>query len=236
MNYYFLVEGEKTEIIFYPKIMKWLSPDYHQVENIFEINHNTFYVFSGLGHPRIFEKMKKALEDINDINSQSKHTKIHIDILFLVIDADKYPSLESAEQSVKDHLKNYSDDIKMAKVKVIPIIQQQCVESWFLGNSNIMPKNISDDFKKYVDYYNVGAKDPELMLSPDNRTNGQYAFAYLKEMAKQNGLKYSKSNIDDVSSDECIKTIYKRCNKTNHLKTFKKLIDTLQKYNPLEHL
>lgn len=236
MNYYFLVEGEKTEMLFYPKIMEWLNPDYHEVEDISKIKHNTFCMFSGFGHPQIFVKMRNALKDIEDVNTQSKHTKIHIDILFLVIDADKYSTFESAVQSVNTKINNYSDDIKKAKVKVIPIIQQQCVESWFLGNPNIMPKKFSGEFKKFVDYYNVSTKDPELMTSPDDKTNGQYAFAYLKEMVKQSGLKYSKSNIDDVSSNECIKTIYDRCNRTNHLKTFKELINTLRKYNPLEHL
>ncbi len=236
MNYYFLVEGKKTEMLFYPKIMKWLDSSYCQVADINEISQNTYYMFSGLGHPKIFQKMKNALMDIEEVNSKYKYTKIHIDILFLVIDADKYQSFKSAEQSVNDHLKTYAREIKKSKVKVIPIIQQQCVESWFLGNPSLMPKNISSELRAFVDYYNVSIKDPELMISPDNQTNGQYAFSYLKQMSKENGFIYNKSTIDDVSSDECINAIYDRCSKTNHLKTFKNAIDTLKKYNPLDHL
>ena len=236
MNYYFLVEGKKTEMLFYPIMIKWLDPKYKRVNSIEEISKNTFYMFSGLGYPNIFKKIKNALKDIEDFNAQSKHTQVCIDILFIVIDADIHGSYEKALKAFNDRLKKYSDDIRKAKVKVIPIIQQQCIESWFLGNPNIIPSVVVGKLKKYVDYYNVSVQDPELMLSNNEKTNGQYAFSYLQETVKQNGAMYNKSNLDFVSSNEYIQAIYKRCYETKQLQSFKCLVDTLKKYNDLDHL
>lgn len=231
MNFYFLVEGKKTEMYFYPILMKWIDPKYRVVKSLDDICDNTFYMFSGLGYPNIYNKVESALKDIESINIKSKHTHIHIDMLFVVIDADRYGSYQVAAKAFKDRMKKYSDNIKSAKVKVIPVIQQQCIESLFLGNPNIIPNSVRGSLKEYVDYYNVSIQDHELMLSNCEKTNGQYAFSYLQEAAKQNGAEYSKSNLSFVSSDEYIQAICNRCSETNQLQSFKIFIDTIKKYN-----
>lgn len=229
MNYYFLVEGSKTEMMFYPKLIKHFKPQYVQIYDYCEYKENNFFMFSGEGNPRIFKKLENSLADIKEINKQAKYTKIKIDVLFLIIDSDKYDSFEGALQSINNYIERCKPLIKQAKVKVIPIIQRECIESWFLGNTILFPKNYSDDFRCFVEHYNVSVDDPEFMPSNSEKTRGQYAYSYLVKMCNESGLIYTKSSIDEVSNDDCIDNIYQRCIKTGQLKTFHNFIYILKR-------
>ena len=230
MNYYFLVEGRKTEMMFYPKLIKHFNPQYVQIYDYSDYKENNFYMFSGEGNPQIFKKLKNTLEDIKDINKKAKYTKIKIDILFVVIDSDRYDSFESALNSINYYITSFKSIINDAKVKVIPIIQRECIESWFLGNKALFPEQYSDEFKCFAEHYNVSVDDPELMPSDSEKTKGQYAFAYLVKMCFENGFIYTKSSIEKVSNDECINNIYQRAVTTGQLKTFHNFVDVLNKY------
>lgn len=230
MNYYFLVEGSKTEMKFYPKLINFFQPQYIQIDDICDFHDNNFFMFSGQGNPGIFDKVRRSLKDIEDINKVSKHTHVKVDVLFLVVDSDKYPSFESAIQSVNNHINNYKPLIKSAKVKVIPIIQRECIESWFLGNTKIFPTKYSDKFDAYVQYYDVSDKDPEFMPSNSEKTRGQFAYSYLVQLCLENGWIYTKSCIDKVSTDECIYNIYQRSLKTGHLQSFINFVNIINRY------
>lgn len=229
MNYYFLVEGSKTEMMFYPKLIKHFKPQYVQIYDYCDYKENNFYMFSGEGNPQIFKKLKNTLADIKEVNEQAKYTRIKIDVLFLVIDSDMYDSFESALQSINSYIESCKHLIKEAKVKVIPIIQRECIESWFLGNKALFPEKYGDDFKCFVEHYNVSIDDPELMPSNSEKTKGQYAYSYLAKMCLENGFIYTKSSIDQVSDDNCINNIYQRAFQTGQLKTFYNFINILNK-------
>lgn len=230
MNYYFLVEGNKTEMLFYPKLINFFQPQYTQIYDINNFGNNNFYMFSGKGNPQIFNKLKNALLDIEEINKITKHTNIKIDILFLVIDSDKYPSFKSAVQSINDRLDGYKELIKSAKVKIIPIVQRECIESWFLGNPEIIPSTYSKDFNVYIQHYNVSIDDPELMPSNSEKTRGQYAYSYLTQLFLENGLVYTKSCIDNISDNKYIANIYQRSLKTGHLQSFLNFVNIINRY------
>ena len=229
MNYYFLVEGRKTEMMFYPKLIKHFKPQYVQIYDCNNYKENNFYMFSGEGNPQIFKKLKNSLLDIEEINKKAKHTKIRVDVLFLIIDSDRYDSFDIALEAVNSYIESCKPLVKRAKVKIIPIIQRECIESWFLGNKALFPKQYSDEFKCFVEHYDVSVKDPEFMPSDSEKTRGQYAFTYLVKMCFEKGFIYTKSSIEKVSDDECINNIYQRAVTTGQLETFHNFIDILNK-------
>lgn len=188
-----------------------------------------FICFLEKAIPKYLKKLKNALADIKCVNEQSKYTKIKIDVLFLVIDSDMYDSFEKALQSVSNYIESCKLLVKEAKVRVIPIIQRECIESWFLENKALFPEKYSDKFKCFVEHYNVGTDDPELMPSNSEKTKGQFAYSYLARMCLENGFIYTKSSIDRVSDDTCIDNIYQRFLQTGQLKTFGNLIGILSK-------
>ena len=59
MNFYIVVEGDKTEMSVYPAWLTILAPTYTRIENAWEVNENNYYIFSGGGIPSIYTHVKK---------------------------------------------------------------------------------------------------------------------------------------------------------------------------------
>lgn len=230
MNCYFLVEGKETESKLYPRLISHFIPQYKEVKDVNDLTSNSYCIFSGYGYPSIVkERLHGTLRLIKDINSKSKHTNVKIDALIIVIDADVYRSYDSAKKAMEQKLKNVKSEIKEAHVTVYTIIQNRCIESWLLANETVFPVQYDNDFKEYVDYYDVRKLDPEKMVSNDQSiTDGQYAYNYLTELVCQGGRHYSKSNIDDVSTKEGFESIFNRF-KNGHIQSFKSFWDVIQK-------
>ena len=227
MNLYFLVEGNKTEYLFYPKLIKHFLPYYSQIYSNEDFSQNNFLVFRGGGNPSVFTKMENALADILDHNKRLPERKI--DYFFIVIDSDKYYSYDSAHQSINSRIQKHQSTINEAKIQFVPIIQRECIESWFLGNPYIFPGTIDVELKKFVDYFDVRINDPELLRSPTkDYTHGQYVQQYLQQVGFSNGWIYTKSKIDAVSTDDCIEAILHRGESLNQLHNFVNLIDILK--------
>lgn len=230
MNCYFLVEGKETEVALYPKLISYFLPEYKKVDDVKNISKNNYCIFAGYGYPDVVDRrLKGSVNLIKDINTKSKHTGIKIDSLIIVIDADRFQTFETANQAINQRINNLKSEIKAAKIKIYPVIQNRCIESWFLANDCIFPKQYDEGFKKFVDYYNVNLYDPEKMGSDNSAmTDGQFAYSYLCEMALQNGQRYSKNSIDYVSTNEGINAIYNRYKKGD-IHSFKTFLDVIEK-------
>lgn len=61
MNLYFILEGEKTEILLYPKWISYVLPNYTQVDFENQVDTNNFYIFSGGGIPSIYNHTVNAI-------------------------------------------------------------------------------------------------------------------------------------------------------------------------------
>ena len=121
------------------------------------------------------------------------------------------------------------------------IVQDCCIETWALGNSEIPNENQSTgtsiDFKLFQAYYSVLISDPQEMqndssqnIHPTRRfsTKARFHGAYLKEYLSEFGLSYSKRDPFVIADKKYLNALIKRCDSTNHLSSLKNLLDLWQ--------
>ncbi len=219
MNIYFVVEGTSSERKVYPKWLSYLVPKLKRVNNFDIVEHNNYYLFDSGGYPAILDDTEDA---ITNVNNTGKY-----DYLVVCLDAD--------ESSVEDRIKEVEDiSINLTKEELIIIVQNRCVETWFLGNREIYTRQPANhSFIKYNKFYNVSENDPELMRKSSNFKGSIAAFheEYLKEMLREKHLKYSKRNPKTVCEPLYIERLQSRVEETKHLRTLKKFFDFCHNIN-----
>ena len=195
------------------------------MKDIDEITKDSYYMFSGQGIPSLYTKIAPALEDIRLFNRTHEANKIEHFVVCL--DTDYYGSENQTYFRVSQELiKNGVGDIEFSI-----ILQTMCIETWFLGNRKDFPQDYDEDFKGFVDYYNVSTEDPEAMREPEEESSiGSYSKKYLKKMLNQRGETYSVSKVNAVTTKEYIVGMEERLINTEHIKSYKNFrnfIDTL---------
>lgn len=218
MNLYFLVEGRRTEKAVYPQWLKFLLPELNEVTDPFKIkSKNSFYVFSGNGYPSLLHNhLKNAISDINKINK--------FDFLVICLDADDQ-RINDREREVTDYIAKNS--LSLLNTELIVIVQNRCIETWFLGNKKVATRNPqSQQLRTYYKFYDVKVSDPELCgIYKGFSKHTHFHESYLKEILKEKGLTYSKSNPNEVCKPYFIEELYKRTSQTGHLISLKRFFD-----------
>lgn len=216
MNLYIIVEGEETEMQLYPKWISYAIPQLKQVDTYKQVVTNSYYLFSGQGIPSIYRHTANAIKDINDFG------KYHY--LIVCLDCDSL-SPEKRKDKLLDYLATENIELSGA-CKLEIVLQNACVESWFLGNRKVFKRNPEGDkLKEFVNFFDVFTFDPELM---DNyigyKQKAHFHEAYLKEMLKERGQTYRKSNPKTVLEksyyDELQKRVIEEPNQMNTLRRF----------------
>jgi hypothetical protein len=184
MNIYFLVEGEKTEEKVYPLWIAYLIPKLTRVDRFYKVQNNNYYLHNSGGQPSIYTHIENATKDIN-------YTEKY-DYFVICLDAD--------ELSVEERINEINDligrkNIKL-KAELVVIVQNRCIETWFLGNRKVYTRNPQNHpFVEYTQFYNVCENDPELLGKYQGfNTVSQFHIKYLKEMFKEKNISYSKTN------------------------------------------
>ncbi|MBD2293454.1 hypothetical protein H6G06_08125 [Anabaena sphaerica FACHB-251] len=116
----------------------------------------------------------------------------------------------------------------MGNIELVIIIQNRCLETWFLGNRKIYTRNPHDNpLLEYTRYYDVSIDCPELMGQYQNfNTHAQFHEAYLKELFRAKNINYSKRNPGDVIKLFYLEQLLDRIEYENtHLPTFSKFIE-----------
>lgn len=217
MNLYFLVEGRSTEKKVYPNFIEhFFGGNLTQVKQFDAISKNNYFLLSGNGYPRIFSDILKS--SIQDINSNGNYN-----YLILCIDAD-----ENKINERQDELNEYLEKFRLEGIELNPkcnlelIVQNRCIETWFLGNKRVYKNNPSSpiltDFQRF---YNVQINDPELMPTFsgfDNHAN--FHLTYLKEMLLERNVRYTKNHPRDVSEIHYLEQLVKRGQQDNHILSF----------------
>lgn len=210
MNIYILVEG-KTEKHVYPAWLSHLVPHLSKVDHHSEVVKNNFYLFSAQGYPSILDDLLNAVKDINELGTY--------DYLVVALDADEV-EVETRIREVQEAI----DDLEVkAELKVV--VQNRCMESWFLGNRKIFKSNpeAKSSFKEFMEHYDVSREDPELMDKPGHfeESTSIYHEKYLKKMfeARAEGLRYSKNRPGPVCEPTYIEQLLRRISETGHLST-----------------
>jgi hypothetical protein len=216
MNLYFILEGEETELQVYPKWINFILPNYTQVFLEKDVKENNFYVFSGGGIPSIYNHTINAIKDIN-VNPV-------FDKLIVCLDGDEI-GVEGRINEAKEKIAQ-SGVILNSGCSIDFVIQNICIETWFLGNRKIV-KKIPEGLllKEFVEHYNVTINDPEELEKIERFKNkAHFHYSYFREILKEHTLSYKKSNPKIVLEKSFFDELEKRINDTEHLSTFKNFL------------
>ncbi len=213
MNLYIVVEG-KIESKLYPGWLKHLLPDWHRVDNAEEVTAKNYYLVNAGGYPGIIEEtLPNAIEEINLIGKY--------DYLVLCFDADE-DTVAEREKAIAP----LNETLKLP-TKLIPIVQNRCLETWLLGNRKFYKRNPElEQARRFTHFYDVSQNDPELMgKGNDFYTISQFHKEYFKALCQERGIKYSERSIDVVTEQSYLAQLQLRVRETDHLMTFRRFND-----------
>ncbi len=218
MNIYFLVEGRKTEKKVYPKWIAALIPEMQEIKDAFEAVEKNFYIFTGNGYPSLLHNhLRNSVADINSIGNY--------DYFVICLDADEFTVTERENEVLefieKEHI------LLNSNTKLIIIVQNRCIETWFLGNSKVFKRNPArEKLKEFVAFYDVSTKDPELMGKLDGyETHADFHETYLSELLAERNILYTKQKPRGVTEPDYLKQLIKRATAKQHIKSFKVFYD-----------
>ncbi len=219
MNIYFLVEGKRTEMKVYPKWLSYLVPELQRSKTFDAVVKNNYFIFSGNGFPSLLDNhLRNCVIDINNAGNY--------DYFVMCLDADAQ-SIAACKQEILDFMEK-ENIILNDKTQLKIIVQNRCLETWFLANANIFKKNPSSVFlRDCVDFYNVKEKDPELMEKlPDFESSTSiFHYEYFKKLLLEKAkVHYSKNNPKEVVEEYFLKQLIKRNQKTKHIQSFQQFI------------
>jgi hypothetical protein len=227
MNLYFILEGEKTEVLLYPKWINHVLPNYKQVFLEKDVVENNYYIFSGGGIPSIYNHTVNAIKNIND--------NPVFDRLIVCLDGEEI----GIDERIKE-IKNYIENTKVilnSNCKLDFVIQNVCIETWFLGNRKILKKNPESKLlKEFKNFYDVSIQDPENMNFINGyRNKAHFHFVYFKEILKEHKLVYKKSQPKVVLEKTFFEQLEIRINETNHIPTFNFFVSLLYEIKRLSN-
>jgi hypothetical protein len=218
MNIYFLVEGKRTEMKVYPKWLSYLIPEMQRSTSFDTVTKNNYFIFSGNGFPSLLDNhLRNCVVDINNAGNY--------DYFVICLDADEQ-SVDTCKQEILDFMAKENIIIN-AKTEFKIIVQNRCLETWFLANPKIFKKNPNSDFlRECVEFYNVKKDDPELMEKlPDfEGSTSVFHSSYLQELLAERNVTYSKKNPQSVVEEYFLNELIERNKKTNHISTFQNFL------------
>lgn len=216
MNLYFLLEGRRTEFQVYPQWLKHLYPELKRVYSPAAVEDNNYFMISGMGYPSLLNFLKTSAEEVNEIGKY--------DYLVICVDSEE----ETIAHRVWE-IWNYveKNDVKLnCKLKIL--VQNRCIETWFLGNRDIFEKHPrSNLLKEFIKYYNVCHQDPEKMQNYNGyNTTAVFHYEYLKLLMKEKHMNYSKKNTAYVEKKKFLDDLVLRTKQhSEHLKSFSFFLD-----------
>jgi hypothetical protein len=218
MNIYFLVEGKRTEMKVYPKWLSQLIPELKRSMTFDTVTKNNYFIFSGNGFPSLLDNhLRNCVVDINNAGNY--------DHFVICLDADEQ-NIEACKQEVFDFMSKENISLnERTDFKII--VQNKCLETWFLANPRIFKNNPKSEFLiECVGFYNVKRDDPELMEKiPDfEASTSVFHSSYLQELLKERNVTYSKKNPQGVTEEYFLRELILRNQKTNHIQSFQQFI------------
>ncbi len=228
MNYYFLLEDEKSFMKILPRWFEYINFKCTRVADIKDVEENNYILQSGRGVTRL---ITNALFDtINTIICNPGK----IDKLVILIDTEN-ESEEYRKQQIFSKIQE-SYDMEKFDFEVLIFVCNHCFESWLLGAEGLYPQGEVDsesDFYPYHNHYNIAEYDPEEMPVPThcNETIAKYHFHYLCELFRYRRIRYSKSKPDVVTTRDYFYAMRDRIEHTEHIPSFAKFIDFIIREN-----
>lgn len=195
MNFYFVFEG-KTEQIIYKGWLSVLLPQLTEVDSFDAIGRDNYYWESNVGYPNYYNVVANAIQEINEVPKY--------DYLVLCIDADNLTIAEKkqeADRLIAENLADREKKILPNNCQLIVIVQQVCIETWFLGNRKFFVRNPQTELlRKYIEYFDVSINNPEDLANEFVQNNegthqifgystkAKFHESYLRELFKEHNL------------------------------------------------
>lgn len=230
MNYYFLLEDEKSFLKVLPAWFKLMDFKCTRVPDIKHVTENNYVLQSGRGVTQlvtkiIFDTVDTLLENPNTINK-----------LVILLDTEEENEEYRKNQVFSKLREKY--DVSKFDFEVLIYVCNHCFESWLLGKEGLYPKdavNENSDFYPYYSHYDIENNDPENMRVPIgvSGTTAKYHFHYLCELFRYRKIRYSKSNPRAVMEEDYFDGMRSRIEKTEHINSFKQFVQFICKENDL---
>lgn len=225
MNYYFLLEDEKSLIKVLPYWLEYMDFKCTRVADISYITNNTYVMQSGQGVTQLITKV--LFETIDTIIDNPAK----IDSLIVIVDAEEL-SVENRRQGIYEKINLYKREhlIDEFDFEIKIIVSNCCFETWLLGNREIYPVIEPDEnslFYPYYIHYNVKINDPEYMYVPNgvNETRAKYHFHYLHDALLHKKVRYTKKKPNNVATKKYFNEMVSRMNDTTHICSFRELYE-----------
>ena len=218
MNLYFLVEGRQTESRVYPAWLSHLLPLHRRIDAPDEASGNSYFLISGEGYPQMLAEGLPA--SVADIRAADNY-----DYLVICLDVDETtPAYREAE--VKDYLDAVVEGLPDRTIPKV-IAQNRCIESWFLGNRAVFPRNPHDrDLRGHIAFYDVSEQCPEAMGCRDGfPTHAGFHHDYLVRVLGERNLRYTKHFPGTVQERYYLEELIARSEATGHLRTFRTFVE-----------
>jgi len=215
MNLYFVVEGV-TESKVYPHWLNYLLPQLQRVNKYSQAQTNNYFLITGGGYPSLYDLVETAVEEISSIQKYN--------YFIICLDAEEH-DVAYIKQEVEEFFVDNKLNLGSTQLKVI--VQNRCIETWFLGNSKIYSRQPqSQPLLDYIRYYNISTDCPELMVKYDYAVHAAFHEAYLKELFFAKNMQYSKTKPRDVQKEYYLKELQNRVDREkNHLPSFREFLD-----------
>jgi hypothetical protein len=223
MRIYILVEGRRTEAKVYPAWIAHRIPALSRVRNHDDETDNSYFLLSAEGYPSIYEYLVDAIADVN--------TTGNYDYLMVCLDSDE----DSVDERIKEvNALLMERGVALKAAELVVIVQNRCIETWFLGNRRIIKRNPQGPvLRAYLRHYNVITNDPEGMSAhPAFSTQAQFHLHYLKEIFSERGLSYSKKKPGNVMELHFLNELQRRvADEPAHLPSLRTLLEFLEELN-----
>lgn len=229
MNYYFLLEDEKSFLKVLPAWLEHMNFKCTRVADIQSIDNNNYVLQSGQGVTQLITKV--LYETIDTI----VYNPGKIDHLVVILDTEQEDEEYRIQQVMDKIAERYNIEEFDFEIKIF--VCNHCFETWLLGNAEFYPNTVDRNslFYPYFSHYNILENDPELMNVPmdDDRTIAKYHFQYLHNMFLYNRIRYRKSKPDFVATNSYFQILKNRAWNTSHISSFRKFVEYIQSQNNL---
>lgn len=224
MNYYFLLEDEKSFMKVLPHWLEHIGFKSTRVASIFDVKENNYVLQSGCG---VTQLVTRALFDTIDTIQENPGK---INGLIVILDSEEMDAQKRKQQVFDKINEKYKVDELDFDVHII--VCNHCFETWLLGCKGLYPERVesNSDFYEYYEHYNIELNDPEYM-TPKNKedTIAKYHFHYLHELFRYKKIRYRKSKPDYVQSEDYFNGIIDRVETTTDINSFKEFLNILNR-------
>lgn len=222
MNFYFLLEDEKSLLKTLPRWFEYMDFGCARVADIQEVQENNYVLQSGQGVDQLVTKVL-----FETIETLLRHPG-KIDKLVIILDAEELEAEERKRQVNQKIAQRYGRNRLGFDIEIF--VCNHCFETWLLGRCGLYPGKApasNHDFYPYYIHYNIEKFDPEYMLPPESSRESiaKYHFHYLHELLRYKKIRYSKSRVSNVATKEYFEGIIRRIETTDHLRSFKTFYD-----------